>query len=202
MALTAEKYSIHKLHHFTGHQAPVYALEASGEKGFFFSGSGDNYVTRWDAMGAINPEAVIRGQATIYSLCFLAGKNFLAVGESSGTFHVIDLDSKKEIRNIVFHKAGVYDIKFSQRYQRLFTAAGDGNIAAWNGDSFKLLFNKKLCEQKIRGIAVSDKHSLAAFACGDGSIAVYNADSLSELIRFSSHDLSANCVCFHPNGKH
>jgi WD40 repeat protein len=197
-----ENFSIRKLYHLTGHQGPVYALEASAEKDFFFSGSGDSYVTRWNADGTVNPEAVIRAQTTVYSLCLIRGKNCLAIGESSGTLHVIDLNSKKEIHNIVFHTAGIYDIKFSQRYHRLFTAAGDGTMGVWDGDAFNLLFSKKLCEQKVRGVAVSDKHSLAAFACGDGTIAVYNADSLAEVIRFSAHDLSANSIAFHPDGKH
>lgn len=202
MTVTTENFSIQKLHHFTGHQGAVYALEASDWEDFFFSGSGDNYVTRWDSNGSAIPEAIIRAQATVYSLCFIREKNLLAIGESSGTLHVVDLNSKKEIRNIVFHKAGIYDIKFSHRYQRLFTAAGDGSMGVWDGDSFKLLSDTKLCEQKVRGIAVSDKHSLVVFACGDGSLAVYNADSLREIICFSSHDLSANSVCFHPDGKH
>jgi len=197
-----QNFTIQKVHHFTGHQGPVYALEASAEKDFFFSGSGDSYVTRWKADESANPEAIIRGQATVYSMCFMREKNFLAIGESSGTLHVVDLNSKKEIHNIVFHKAGIYDIKFSQRYQRLFTAAGDGTMGIWDGDSFKLLLSKKLCEQKVRAVAVSDKHSLAAFACGDGTIAVFNADSLGEVIRFSAHDLSANSIAFHPGGKH
>ena len=102
--ISSFNYTIHKLHHFTGHQGPIYALETSGEKNFFFSGSSDNYVTRWDASGNTQPEAVIRAQATVYSLCFVKEKNFLVIGESSGTFHVIDLNSKKEIHNIVFHK--------------------------------------------------------------------------------------------------
>jgi WD40 repeat protein len=200
LAITTDNYTIRKLNHFTGHQGPVYTLEASAEKKFFFSGSSDTYVTRWDSTGQTPPEAVIRTQATVYSLCFIGERNLLAIGESSGTLHVIDLNNKKEIHNIVFHKAGIYDIKYSARYGRLFTAAGDGTMGVWD-DSFKLLLSKKLCEQKVRGIAVSDKHSLAAFASGDGSIAIYNADSLKEVIRFNSHDLSANCVHFHPNGK-
>lgn len=200
MATTTENYSIRKLSHLTGHQGAIYTLEGSAEKNFFFSGSSDNYVTRWDAEGKAIPEAVIRAQTTVYSLCFIGGRNLLVSGESSGTFHVIDLGSRKEIHNIIFHKAGIYDIKYSHRYGRLFTAAGDGTMGVWD-DSFKHLLSKKLCEQKVRGVAVSDKHSLAAFACGDGSIAVYNADSLHELIRFNAHGLSANCIAFHPNGK-
>lgn len=201
MAASVENYSIHKLHHFTGHQGAIYALERAGEKNFFFSGSSDSYVTRWDAEGLIQPEAVIRAQTTVYALCFIKEKNLLVIGESSGTFHVIDLESKKEIHNIVFHKAGIYGINSSQRYQRLFTAAGDGTIGIWD-DSFQLLFSKKLCEQKIRAIAVSDKHSLVAFACGDGSVTLYNVDSLGEVIRFHAHELSANSLAFHPDGKH
>jgi len=197
-----ENFTLQKLHHFTGHQGAIYTLEVSSEKDFFFSGSGDAYVTRWNAENTVSPEAIIRAQATVYSLCLMHEKNFLAVGESSGTLHVVDLKSKKEIHNIVFHTAGIYDMKFSERYQRLFTAGGDGTIGIWDGDGFKLLVSKKLCEQKVRGVAVSDKHSLAAFACGDGTIAVYNADSLRGVIRFSAHDLSANSIAFHPGGKH
>jgi WD40 repeat protein len=202
LTASTQNFTVQKLHHFTGHQGAVYALEASPEKDFFFSGSGDSYVTRWNADGKVNPEAVIRAQATVYSLCLMREKNLLAIGESSGTLHVVDLNSKKEIHNIVFHTAGIYDIKFSQRYQRLFTAAGDGSMGVWDEEGFKLLFSKKLCEQKVRAVAVSDKHSLAAFACGDGTIAVYNADSLAEVIRFSAHELSANSIAFHPGGKH
>ena len=102
--MTAGSLSVTKVHHLTGHQAPVYALERSPDKNFFFSGGGDRYVTRWDMENKKQPEAIIVAQSTVYSLCLVAEKNLLIIGEQSGAFHIIDLKNRNEIKNITLHK--------------------------------------------------------------------------------------------------
>ncbi|HLG33418.1 MAG TPA: WD40 repeat domain-containing protein [Bacteroidia bacterium] len=200
--MSPEKLSVEKLHPLTGHQGAVYALEHSEESNCFFSGGGDRYVTRWDIMNRQQPEAIIMAQSTVYSLCFIAQKNLLVIGELTGASHVIDLKSKNEIKNITLHKAGVFDIKYSPNNNFFLTTSGDGTFAAWDADTFQLIIQQKLCDAKVRSVDFNKEETLIAFACGDGTISLYDSKSLKEFQRLDAHELSTNCVKFHPDGKH
>jgi hypothetical protein len=67
----------------------VYALEKAPGKDFFFSGSGDNYVTRWNVNEATGPEAVIKAQSTVYSLCLIEDKTFWLLVNQQARFTLL-----------------------------------------------------------------------------------------------------------------
>jgi WD40 repeat protein len=194
--------TVTKVHHLAGHEAPVYALEISGDENYFFSGGGDRYVTRWDLQNRQQPEAVIRAQSTVYSLCYINPGKLLVIGESTGALHIVDLKSKAEIKNIALHTGGVFDIKYSPKNNYFITASGDGTFAAWNAETFQLFARQKLCDVKVRSVDFNKDETLAAFACGDGIIALHEAKSLKEVMRIDAHELSTHCLKFHPNGKY
>lgn len=41
-------------------------------------------------------------------------------------------------------------------------------------------------------------HTVLAVACGDGSIRIFDVVSMREFQRIDGHQLSVNCVRFHP----
>ena len=68
-------------------------------------------------------------------------------------------------------------------------------------ETISLLKIKKLCKEKVRSIAINYLTSEIAVAAGDGNIRVYDLISLEEKKEFTAHQLSANSVCYSPDGK-
>ena len=96
----------------------------------------------------------------------------------------------------------MFDIKYSSKNNFVITASADGSFAAWDANTFQLITHQPLCNAKVRSIALNNEETLLAFACGDGTIALYDSKSLKESQRLDAHELSTNCLCFHPDGKY
>lgn len=77
----------------------------------------------------------------------LKEKNELLIGTSE-FIHVVDLNTRKETRNIAFHKSPVFNIQYSFSQGKVFVATGEGNISVWSLDDFTLLYNISLCKEK------------------------------------------------------
>lgn len=190
--------SIRKVHTFTGHAGSVYALEKSENPGLFFSGSSDKIVSEWNLDLVTPPKGIVNVGSIIYALHFLPWKNQLLIGVSGGGFHVVDMKERREIRNIQHHSAGIFDIVSSQELNRMYTASGDGTLAVWSLDDFSLLHSVRICKEKVRSLALRPDHRELALAAGDGTVRLFDPVTMEEKIRFAAHELSANCVSYHP----
>lgn len=192
--------SIHKSVELSGHEAPVYALETLGDKKAFYSGSGDRVVCKWqpdlDEQGA----ALVQTLDTVYSLCHIKKNNQLVIGCSNGSFHVVDLAAGKEIRLIQHHKAGIFDMVYSDKLKRIFTASADGTIAVWEAESFKLLYSLPVTEGKVRSLSLHPDQELIAVSGGDGRIRIFETERLKLISEFTAHQTSVNAVRYHPQG--
>ena len=93
-----------------GHEGSVYALESAPGTGSFFSGSSDRVVSRWSVDADEPPVGLVNVGAIVYSLRHVPEKNLLLIGTSAGNLHAVDLSSGKEVRNIVAHKQGIFEI--------------------------------------------------------------------------------------------
>lgn len=193
---------VEKVQSFRGHDGPVYAVEEIPGTDTFYSGSGDRIVAEWNSVTAGPARALVNVGAIVYSLLYLKEKNILLIGTSAGAIHVIDLETRRETRNIAFHKSSLFDLKFSTVHRKIFSASGDGSISVWSPDDFSLLFHLPLCKEKVRDLSLSPDQSRLAVACGDGSVRIFDTASMKELHRLQAHRLSANCVCFHPRGNY
>ena len=185
-----------------GHEGAVYALEESPREGSFFSGSGDRIVAEWDLTSSAPPKALVNVGAIVYSLCFLREKNEMLIGTSSGSIHVVNLESRAEERNISFQKGPVFHIRTSSKLNRVFASTGQGHLSVWSADDFTLLYDLKLCNEKVRSISLSPDQSILAAGCGDGTVRIFDTLSMREFHRIEAHKLSAHCVCFHPEGRY
>lgn len=186
---------------YSGHDAPVYALETGIEPATVLSGGGDKVVAKWK-LGSAVPEGIIQTQSTIYSIRALADKGLILVGVSAGGFHVIDPIEKKEMRYIVHHAQGVFDMAYLPERNRVVTAGADGKMAVWTADEFELLHSFQLCKGKVRSLALSIDKLHLAVACGDGMVRVFRTDDFTPTTIISAHAESANTVLFHPDGNH
>src|SRR6185436_7610401 len=105
--------TIKKIHQYTGHEGPVYALEQASDENKFFSGSGDKIVAEWNLQNGEKAKALVNVGAIIYAIKYIREKNWLLIGTSVGRIHVVDLATRNEIRNIAHHPSQIFDIQYS-----------------------------------------------------------------------------------------
>lgn len=183
-----------------GHEGSVYALERASEAGYFFSGSSDRMVSRWKLTGDEPPAGLVSVGGIVYSLRLVPEKAWLLIGTSAGNLHVIDLSVSKEIRNITYHKQGIFDIQYSVAHDRLYTAGGDGSLVIWRLSDLALIRNVTLCKEKVRSVALSPSGNELAVACGDGQLHLLDPEDGSLIRSFHAHGLSSNAVVYDPEG--
>ncbi|MEP7167941.1 MAG: WD40 repeat domain-containing protein [Bacteroidota bacterium] len=195
---------VKKTAHLTGHSGAVYALENSLEENKFFSGSGDHIVAEWDLTSSENGQLLAQIPEIIYSLKLIPQEKILLVGQSTGAIHVIDLVTRKEIRLLKYHTAGVFDLEYSSAHQLLFSLGGEGTFSISKLDDLSLIKTIKLTDEKLRSIAIHPEQKEIAIGCGDGSICVFDLPSLELKKRWMAHKekFSVNTVSFSPDGNY
>jgi WD40 repeat protein len=191
--------TVTKHHTYTGHDGSLYALEKSAA-GKFFTGGSDRIVCEWSLDPAASPLGLVNVGAIIYSLCHVTESNMLLIGTSTGHLHVVDLAHRKEVRNIQHHQQGIFDIKYSQKFNRLFTAAADGTVAIWKLDDLSLLSTIQIGQQKIRAVAVHPVAEEITVCSGDGQLVTLHALTGSILHRRPAHQFSCNSAVYSPDG--
>jgi WD repeat-containing protein 61 len=183
----------------SAHSAGVYALASAGP-GSFYSGSADKHVAEWNLETFTQEKLTITLDASVYSLCKIEKHNLLVIGLSNGSIHVIDLLQKKEIRHLKQHRSGVFDLKYAERKNQLYSSDGQGFFCAWEVPSFDLAITLPLCDEKLRQIDLHPGKNEIAVACGDHHVRIIETDFFNEIHRISSHSMSVNAVHYRDNG--
>ena len=193
------KILVNKLFHLTGHQAAVYALVAGADEKLVYTGSSDKMIARWNIAEKKADNFAASMPTSVYQLLYDVAYNRLYVGSGVGAVHVIDLNEKKEIKNLILHpNAAIFDLIKADKFNLIITAAADGSVVAFHENNFELIARNKLCEQKIRSLCFIESSQVLLAACGDGYIRVLELPTLKVVNQFYAHDLSANKVIKHP----
>ena len=138
----------------------------------------------------------------------------MLVGTSAGSIHVLDLEKKTELKILQHHTSSIFDLKYSAQTNCFYSAGVDGNFAICSLETLSLIKIKKLCEDKVRSIAFNyhtnlptaclpDRQGQAgeiAIASGDCNIRIFDLTTLEEKKIFVAHTLSANIICYSPDG--
>jgi WD40 repeat protein len=196
MAIEIIKYA-----HLTGHAGAVYSLCRTNDANIFFSAGGDGMVIRWDMNCPDRAYLTARVQSNVFSTCMIAGR-YLLLGQMQGGIHVLDLDQKKEIRNIAFHRNAVFDIQPADSDRMFFSAGGDGVLGVWRSDDFSLIKHIQISSKSIRAVIVDKPHERVYVGCSDHCIYVVDYDNLKILHRWEAHRNSVFSLCLSPCGKY
>jgi WD40 repeat protein len=185
---------INKLLEFNGHSAAVYSL--AYDNTFIYSASADSFVARWDLIKGTQDNFSIKADAPVYALATINNCNRLAMGLSNGAIHVIDIEAKKEIRNIQKHPSAVFCIIENTLKKQVYSCDASGNIAVWDANGFDLLLFIPLDAGKIRRIAIAPDGDSIAICCQDGEIRILDTTFFNEINAFNSHEDGANTACY------
>lgn len=193
------KINIAKIAHFSGHKGSIFSLCRGLDPDTFYSGADDGYVVEWNHRTKGDGKLLVQVNRPVYSLLPDVAQRQLYCGTAAGNLHVIDMDSRSEIRNIEAHTLGLFDIKETSQY--IITSGGDGNICIWN-KTFDLVKMIHASDKSARVIAINEERDEFAVGFSDHHIRVYSLSSLDLIHEYKGHDNSVFALTYSPDHLH
>jgi len=166
---------------FSNHQGPVYCLSKNTNS--FFSSSADKFIVRWDLSKFIQDKFVVKVNSSAFSIYHLINLPYLIIGCSNGNIHVIDTESKKEIKFLEYHKSAIFLINEILEKNYFFTGDAEGNLCFWNNQDFKLIRKIPLNCGKIRSTHFFENDIL--IGSKDGKLRFIDIDYLTPIEEIS-----------------
>ena len=180
----------------SGHAGAVYT--GTVDQNFLYTGSADHFVTRWNIDTGEQDKFAIKMDQSVYALEFIS-KNILAVGLSSGSLYIFDLESKEEIRHFVQHVKAIFSITSNSLKNQFYVGDADGNLSVWNSKTLELLIYIPLDCGKIRDIHTNQSGELFSVSCQDGTTRIFETVGFNEIVTLNSHNGGATVSCFDLN---
>lgn len=194
------KVNARKVNELEGHQAALYSISGGFSGQEVLSAGSERFVARWDLNKPDLAEVIAKASGVIYSLLPLPEMGLLLLGNDQGGIHVVDMTQKQEVRYLLAHKVGVFDLCLSNDKKILYACGGDGILSIWDLRSFECMQTIACGSGKLRQMALSPTGDLLAIACGDGEIRLLNTKTNTVSKSWKAHDMSCNSVCFSPSG--
>ncbi|MES2559888.1 MAG: WD40 repeat domain-containing protein [Bacteroidota bacterium] len=190
--------NVSKIAHFSGHKGSIFSLCAGLHEHTFFSGADDGYVVEWNMATKGDGRLLVQVNRPVYSLFLDREQQLLLCGTASGNLHVIDLNERKEIRNIEAHTLGIFDIQ--ETGDNIITAGGNGSICIWNKHNLELLHTLQLSDKSARVIAVHPHKKEFAVGYSDHHIRIFSTENFQQLFEFKAHTNSVFALSYSPHG--
>lgn len=191
---------VEKIDTFTGHRDCVYALEVSGEVNRFFSAAGDGFVVRWNLQKPDVGELIAKVGHSVYSMKFLPESNHLWLIENFEGIHVIDIDTKQEIRTLKLAPTNYFDIQFYQKHA--FVAGGDGVVSIIDIESLSFVKHIKASDMSVRCLAINPVEREFAAGFSDNTIKIFDLQSFELKRVVEAHQNSVFALKYSPDFKY
>lgn len=188
---------VEKLDAFTGHRDCVYALEKSGEKHQFFSAAGDGFVVRWNLQKPDVGELIAKVGHSVYALAYLPQENHLWIAENFEGIHVIDVETKQELRSIKLASTNYFDIQIYQN--QAFVAGGDGVISVIDVEKFVFRKHIKASEMSVRCLSINPVERELATGFSDNTIKIFDLQTLELKQVIDAHSNSVFALKYSPD---
>ncbi len=189
---------IKQIARLTGHRASVYALVRGSASSQFLSGGGEGWVIRWDMRDMEQATVVAKVETNIFSLLHLPKRNLLLAGNMYGGLHWVDLNKKKDVRNIAYHKNGIFDIQYVN--DDIYTAGGDGKLVKWSIEAMRPVETLELAAESLRSLTYNDARQEWVVGASDKAIYLLDNDLNIKKRIEGAHDNSVFTVRYSPKG--
>ena len=196
--ITMPLIEVKKIATLAGHRDCIYALEKGWTENYFFSAAGDGMVVLWDLKNPEDGVLIAKVENSVYALKYLPESHQLLVGHNFKGIHLIDVESKKELRSAAITNSYIFDIAVVS--DRVIVAIGDGSLVVLSALNLSTIAKIKLSSQSIRSISVSPDGKYIALGFSDNFIRVLDAVTLVLLYEFEAHKSSVFTVKFSPVG--
>lgn len=194
-----KQVSVEKTAQLNGHKGAIYAICQADLPMHVFTAGSDGIIARWDICNAISSGALAQVQAPVFSLFYEEETHLLFVGREDGGMHVLDTQSRKELKLIKNHSQGVFSIRKVGNF--IYTVGGDGNMAIMDMEQLQTQKVLKISEKKLRGLYYDSDEKNIITAAADGFVrSVGYLDSQIKQAWFA-HEGAANTIAKLPDGR-
>ncbi|UPT65619.1 MAG: WD40 repeat domain-containing protein [Sphingobacteriales bacterium JAD_PAG50586_3] len=100
-----------------------------------YSGGSDGLAVEWDLTTMAAGKVVAKVEGVIYCITPI-GERFIAIGTDKGGIHIINLELKQEIKYLLNHANGVFDILYLPKHQKFIALGGDGSFSVWDSQTY------------------------------------------------------------------
>ena len=177
---------------FSGHSGAVYALDFDGK--FIYSAAADKFVVRWNIDTGEQDKFAIKFDATPYSISLFNHGLFLAVGLSSGSLHLFDIENRREVKFYATHKSGVFSITENKKLKQLIVGDASGNISVWDTHTFEQIIFLPGDIGKIRCILPTNDCNSFYVTSQNGDIRKISGITFNEEVQFFAHSNGATAL--------
>jgi WD40 repeat protein len=184
----------------TGHRDCIYTLEKTREENLFFSAAGDGMVVLWNLADPENGQLIAKVENSVYALQYLSDTNQLLIGQNFAGIHLVDVESKKELRSAAITGSYIFDILTLDG--RVFVATGEGTLVVLALEDLSTLAKIKLTDQSLRCLAISPDQNYLIVGSSDNFIRILDVESLKLIKEINNHTNSVFTVLFSPDGKY
>lgn len=192
--------NVEKIDTFTGHRDCVYALEKSEEAHRFFSAAGDGFVVKWNLQKPDVGEMIAKVGHSVYAMTYLPNENHLWILENFEGIHVIDIETKQEIRTLKLVATNYFDI---QIYQNLaFIAGGDGVISIIEIENLNFIKHIKASEMSVRCLSINPVEREFAAGFSDNTIKIFDLQTFQLKKVIEAHQNSVFALKYSPDFKY
>lgn len=136
-----------------GHAGPVYALACNQENQRLFSAGSDGLIAEWRCLTGKQARAIAHIPAAIYALHWIAEKEHLYAGTSTGSVYALDLHHKCLLRAIQAHHSAVFGIFSHPTEKEGWTSGKDGQFLFWDTEKAEPFAAISVTEAGLRGFA-------------------------------------------------
>lgn len=196
------RVQVSKSSELKGHSGAIYSLSKGFSPTSILSCSGDKMLAHWDLTENKFTGFSVKLPSIIYSSLFIESNNLLLIGTASGSFHIVDVTTKQEIKFLQFNKGGIFKIIFLPSSKSILFSTANGFLIELGLELFLIKKEIKISELKIRSIEIDDDLNRIYLTDGSGEFHVLELSTFKKIISVQAHQQSCNCITIHPNGKH
>jgi WD40 repeat protein len=183
---------------------PVTAIAFSPDNSQVIT-SGYHELLVWSARDGKLVRRIPNVPQSVYSICFLADMNMLAVAGGDpgirGEVRLIDFATGSLKKVIALSADVILDVAIRPQRQHLVMGGADGMIRIVKSDDFTEVRTIASHADWVTAVAWSDDGTRLASASRDKSVKVYDGDSGELLLSYTGHGMPVRNVLFASDGK-
>mgnify|MGYP000610343917 CR=1 FL=1 len=184
---------VKKIKTLTGHNDSVYNITKYNHHQFF-SAAGDGMVVLWDLKDPETGQLIVKVPNSVYAISYQQDRDLLVVAQNYSGVHLIDVESKKEIKSLALTEKPIYSVETTENVILIGTGEGRLHVLDWG---LNVLRSINLSPQNIRSIAVNSKQNEVAVGSSDQMIRILDLENFVIKHEFLAHENSVFAVKFH-----
>ena len=192
-----------ELHHFTQHQAGIFAMFETQDKRLLCVGDADGYLSVWETATMKLLIILPLSCGKIRSIRQLNETSILIAG-GTGEVLVLETEFFNELHRFYAHEGGTSVLCVDRTRNELITGGKDGYLRWWDLETVALKKALPAHKGTIYGLEFIDKEHFASVS-RDKSVKIWKANERMVIEKLndksSGHRRSINALCSNENGQ-